>query len=512
MSDRARTVPESQKAVAEALAFARESLTAFGAYMVSSFEPAPHVRKVAELLEAMERGEVRRAIVNLPPRHGKSLLCSVLFPLWLMGRDPKRSSIVASYGETLSIDHGRLARNLSAEPDYRALFGPEAALADDSSSAGRFHNRAGGSAFYVSTGSSVTGRGSDLFVIDDVLKDIAEARSRTVKDSIAEWFRYVALTRLSPQGRVLIASTRWATDDLPGRVMEEDPKAWHRLVLPALSDGEGDPLGRPEGAPLWERYGVEELANIRQSIGARAWESLYMQRPAPQEGAIFRREWFNTFPAGASFRYRSVVQSWDTAFGKDADRGDFSACATIAASEDGFRVLHVLRARLAFPDLKHHMIEMARQWRPSAVIVEDSASGQSALQELRKESRLPLIPVKPQGPKEVRWEAVSPLFESGRVLFPAGAAWLDETLEELASVPAARHDDVTDALCQGLSYLRHQASGPWTFVRVGSTRGRAAFDDDGRATRGYFEQSPEQMDAEDDMQDSDPFWSGRGAY
>jgi predicted phage terminase large subunit-like protein len=438
---------------ADALALARLDFAAFCVAMRSDFEIPGHLEALIDALEAIERGELRRLLVSCPPRHGKSLTGSVLFPCWYLGRHPDRFVVVATHSEELAITFGRQVRNFIASPLFRGIF-PECKIAGDSSAVYRFDVTGGGGAYFVGRGSSLTGRGCALLVLDDLVRDRAEADSEAIRKSTESWYREVARTRLEPSGAIVGVGTRWHEADLLGRLIAENLEPWKTLAFPALAEP-GDPLGRPEGSPLWpERFGADELARIRADVGSRAWSALYQGQPTPAEGSIFRREWFGTFDQRPALG--RVIQSWDTAFGKNKG-GDYSACATIGESETGYEILHIYKDRPDFPALKKKMAILAEEWPVSAVLVEDAASGASIIQEMRAESRIPVIAVPATSDKVSRWNAVAPLFEAGKVRFQAGAAWLPDVLEELASVPAAKHDDVADAIAQGLTYLRSGA-------------------------------------------------------
>jgi predicted phage terminase large subunit-like protein len=495
------------------LALAREDLAVFCVAMSQgAFETAPHIKAMGAALEGVEAGSCRRLMLFCPPRHGKSEIASVHFPAWLLGRRPGASIIAASYAADLAVDFGRRVRNAIASPLYGAVF-PAVRIAEDSASIQRFHTSAGGSYLAVGVGGALTGRGADLLLIDDPIRGIEDARSEASRRSLLEWYRAVAVPRLEPGGAIVLIQTRWHQSDLAGVLLSEEAASWRVLSLPALAEPD-DALGRSEGAALWpERFDLAALGEIREAIGGAAWASEYQQRPAPEGGAIFREQWLQRFDLANPPAFRRIVQSWDTSFGK-SEAGDYSACLTLGEAENGYFVLHVFRGRPDFPSMKRLMVELAERWRPDAILIEDSASGQSAIQELKRGSRLPIIGVKADRSKQVRAEAVSALFEAGRVFVPApgSTGWVNALIDELLAFPSGRFDDQADALSQVLSWCRGNFSGPWTFVRVGPTRGRAAFDDDGRATRGYFESGPQEQDAEDDMQDSDPFWSGRGAY
>ena len=220
--------------------------------------------------------------------------------------------------------------------------------------------------------------------------------------------------------------------------------------MPAIAE-EAD-AWRREGEPLWpERFPLETLGRIREAIGGAAWQALYQQRPSAAEGTIFKREWWRTYRDQP--RCSRVVFSMDTAF-KAGEANDYSVVAIIGQTETGYHLLHLWRARAEFPELKRQAIALAEIWKPHAVLIEDAASGQSLIQSLKAETRLPVLPVKPLGDKQSRAAAVTPLIESGRVYLPETAPWLADFIDELSSFPAAPHDDMVDAFAQALNYMR----------------------------------------------------------
>lgn len=244
---------------------------------------------IAERLEAVERGDIKRLMIFMPPRHGKSELASRRFPAWYLGKNPKAEIIAASYNSDLAADFGRDVRAIVAGRDSQAVF-PGVALRQDSKAADRWHTNAGGAYRAAGVGTAMTGRGADLLLIDDPVKDREEADSELRRDRVWDWYRSTAYTRLSPDGRIVVIQTRWHEDDLSGRLLEQaanDGDQWEVLSLPAvLTNGEA----------LWpERFPLERLDAIKRTIGPREWSALYMQRPQPDEGTFFQRDWFQNW-------------------------------------------------------------------------------------------------------------------------------------------------------------------------------------------------------------------------
>jgi predicted phage terminase large subunit-like protein len=436
----------------EVLELARQDLACYAMAQWPGFELAPHHRLIVTKLEAVEREEIRRLMIFMPPRHGKSLLASQIFPAYYLGLHPDRQIICASYGQELADDFGRKVRNMVSDPIHRAIF-PEFRLADDSASMRRFDTTAGGSYFAVGRGGPITGRGADLLLIDDPLKDAEEARSEVTRRMLHEWYSSVAYTRLQPGGGIVLISTRWHEDDLAGRLLRElGGEDWHVLSLPAIA--EVDESFRRAGEALWpEKFPLEVLERIRRDVGGPTFASLYQQRPAAAEGAVFNRGWWGFYrelPA-----CKRIVQSWDTAF-KSGSENDYSVCTTWGVSGNGYYLLSLWRGRVDFPELKRVVGSLAKEWKPNAILVEDKASGQSLIQELRYQTALPIISISVDRDKMARAQAITPLIEAGKVFLPESAPWLDAYVDELAAFPTGAHDDDVDSTTQALNYLRHQ--------------------------------------------------------
>jgi predicted phage terminase large subunit-like protein len=445
--------------------------------MFPLYRPAAHHGLLADALEAVERGDFRFLVVTMPPRHGKSEQVSVHFPAWFLGRNPSARVIGASYSGALANRFSRRARNQLQAPawpfPHRTSGDLAQVVAWDLESPWR-----GG---YVSAGvgGSITGMGADLLIVDDPVKDAAEAESETMRENTWEWFTSTAFTRLHPGGAVVVVATRWHHDDLVGRLLAaEDGAKWRVVDMPALA-GPGDPLGRAEGEALWpERYPASELERIRVQIGSRHFEALYQQRPSDERGNILRRDWWRwhdpaLLPADVSW----VLQSWDTAFKKGREN-DWSVCLTAAAGHGGFYALDLWRGKVSFPELERQVRLQYAKWRPDEVIVEDAASGQSLLQVLnhglaasaRPDSNagtgsgawVPVVPVRVEGDKVAMANAASPWLEAGLWSLPEGAEWAGGLVEECARFPFGADDDQVDAFSQATMRLARRAwAGEW---------------------------------------------------
>ncbi len=448
-----------------ALDLARSDLAAFATLIYPGFKNARHVRYIADALQNLESGAIDRLMIAMPPRHGKSTIASWLFPAWYLGRHPEGSIIACSYGAELATDFGRRVRNSVTDSRYQRVF-PHARVAVDSAAMHRFSTLMGGSYYAVGFGGPVIGRGGNLILVDDVIKNAAEASSATHRATLQSWYEQVLYSRLEPGGAIVLVSTRWHEDDLPGWLLKEHAdEGWRVISLPALAEPD-DPLGRAEGQALWpERYPLKALARTRQQIGGAAWASLYQQRPAAAEGAIFKRHWWGEYSEADLPPQMTTTISIDTAY-KATSAADFSAAIVLGATKQAIYVLDVLRGKWEFPELRRRVENLAAQWAPHQIFVEDKASGTSLVQAFKQDSRLPVMPVKVTEDKVTRAHAVSGDVEAGLVKLPRAARWLRDFVEELSSFPHAPHDDQVDALVMGLAQLRLRPSTSWSMFSI----------------------------------------------
>ena len=384
----------------------------------------------------------------MPPRHGKSELLSHWLPVWYLANWPTKRVGLASYAAEFASEWGRRVRNTIAE--HQDAMGNGVAISDDLNRAHQWRLTTGGGLMTAGVGWPFTGYGFDLLIVDDPIKNHEEATSALQRQRLWDWWRSTALTRLEPSGSIIVVMTRWHEDDFVGRLLDSEGEEWDHIRLPALAEP-GDPLGRDEGAALWpERYDAEALARLRINVGPQNWPGLFQQRPSRQEGSIFKADWWqyadHIEPNG------KVVQFWDTAF-KKGEGNDYSVCVTMTTTPNGYGVVDVFRERLEYPDLLREMQTQADRWGPSMVYIEDAASGQSVIQSLKRETRLPVKGIRPVTDKVLRANAVTGLVEAGKVVLPRGAAWLPVFLDEIGGFPTAVHDDQVDAFASCLAQM-----------------------------------------------------------
>lgn len=432
------------------LALARTDFSCYGLAQWPRLQLAPHHKIIIDTLEAIDRGEIRRAMFFLPPRHGKTLFGTMLFPAWYSGRHPERSIITTSYGQDLADDYGRSVRNLVSSPIHQAIF-PECRLSSDATGMRHFTTTLGGSYYAIGLGGPINGRGAHLLLIDDPIKDYEQARSEVARHSLKEWYTNVGYTRLQPDAAVVLIQTRWHEDDLAGWLLREHgSENW--TVISQAAIAEKDETFRNAGEALWpQRFSLDMLEQIRVAIGGKAWASLYQQRPSAADGSIYKRNWWRFYREPPVCR--RIIQSWDTAF-KTGQANDYSACTTWGMTEYGFYLLSFWRDRVEFPELKKRMQWLAQEWKPNVIVIEDAASGQSLIQEMQRMTALPIIPVKVDKDKESRARAVTPLIEAGKVFLPESAPGINDFVDEFAAFPNGTHDDWVDSTTLALNYER----------------------------------------------------------
>jgi len=413
-----------------------------------------HHRIIAEKLERVARGELKRVIINMAPRHTKSEFASFLFPAWMMGRNPKMKIIQATHTTELAVNFGRKTKNLIDSDEYKTIF-PDVKLAADSKASGRWDTSAGGMYYAVGVGSNLAGRGGDLVIIDDPHSEQTAMSANGFEDAW-DWYTGGPRQRLQPGGSIVLVQTRWSEKDMTGQLIKQmgkDPKAdqWEVIELPAIFDDE---------TPCWpEFWSLEDLSAVRASIPPSKWNAQYQQNPTGEENAIIPRDWWNKWEGKTVPQLQYVIQSYDTAFSK-RETADFSAITTwgvfypIEGEGPHLILLDSKKGRWDFPELKQLAFDQWKFWDPDTVIVEAKASGLPLTHELRNVG-IPVVNFTPSkgNDKLTRVHSVSPLFEAGMVWAP-DEAFADELIEEVAAFPNGEYDDLVDSMTQALMRYR----------------------------------------------------------
>ena len=412
-----------------------------------------HHKIYAEKLDRVAKGELKRLIVNMPPRHTKSEFASHLFPAFFMGRHPKAKLIQTTHTGELSIRFGRKTKNLLESDEYANVF-PGVHLAADSKAAGRWESNHGGEYFAAGVGGAITGRGADLLIIDDPHSE-QDALSPTVLDGHYEWYTSGPRQRLQPGGAIVLVMTRWSVKDLTGRLLaaqanDELTDQWELVEFPAVIND------KPMWGNFWDMAGLDK---VKASIPLTKWQAQWMQAPTSEEGAIIKREWWRKWEEEDIPKLQYVIQSYDTAYSKK-ETADYSAITTWGVFEPeedakpNLILLDAKRGRWNFPELKKKAMEEYKYWEPEAVLIEAKASGLPLTHELQK-SGIPVINYTPSrgNDKHSRVNSVAPLFESGAIWAP-NKKFAEEVIEECAAFPFGDNDDYVDSTTQALMRYR----------------------------------------------------------
>lgn len=419
-----------------------------------------HIDLIAQHLEAARAGKIKRLAVNIPPRNLKSIIVSVAYVAWLLGQDPRTKIICASYNEDLAVRLGRWCLQVMQAKWYRALF-PRTRLAADRPSAADFETTMGGGRIATSVGGTLAGLGGGFIIIDDPIKP-EEAWSDTRRQSTNDWYSQSVVPRLNdkPVGVIILIMQRLHEEDLTGYAVAQG--GWTHLSLPAIAQEDESfaietPFGtyhqrRLTGEALHpDREPLEVLADLRRSMTTAFFSAQYLQSPTPPGGGMVKLDWFPRFDLAHPPRIDRVIQSWDTGL-KVKDLSSYSVCTTWGIAENKPHLLHVLRGRLEYPDLRRAVLEQAAFYRPSDVLIEEAASGISLLQDLRAD--LPSIRgIKPAGEKAMRMRAQTARIENGLVLLPLAAPWLADFEHELVMFPKGRYEDQIDSVSQALNFI-----------------------------------------------------------
>ena len=441
-------------------------LNAGAAYM-----PSWHIEVLAAKLQSVRDGRTKRLIVNIPPRHLKSLAASIALPAWLLGHDPTLAIINVTYGQELSDKFARDCRAIMMSAWYRSLFATR--LVSARASLQELTTTLGGFRMATSVGGVLTGRGADLILIDDPVKP-SDAMSESRRTAANEWFDGTLYSRLNDKakGAIVIVMQRLHQDDLVGHVLRRE--GWEILSFPAIAETDEvhvveTPFGRKEfrrlsGAALHsERESLETLAHIRATIGEYNFAGQYQQTPAPAGGGMVKEAWFRRYRlSDRPEKFDRIIQSWDTA-NKPTELADYSVCTTWGLKGPNFYLLNVLRKKLAFPDLKRAVVEQDRLFRPEVILIEDKASGTQLIQDLIEAGLSRVTRYKPEGDKIMRLHAQTATIENGFVYLPEEAHWLADYISELTMFPAGRHDDQVDSTAQALSWIKIRPPG-WGFL------------------------------------------------
>ena len=461
---------------------AHDSLSCFSEYLNPEEPPATHHEWMCARLEEIESRKIMRAMISMPPGHAKSTYCSHLYPAWYLGRNPNHKYLQGGHTQDFVDEElgKRVRANISSD-EFGQIF-PDVRLSQTSKAAARFgiadHK---GKYLGRAVGQGISGFRANMTCVDDPFASREDAESPTIRQKVYNWLMADVTPRFLPRAPLLIVATRWHTDDLCGRLekMNTDKIGlpWLVVNLPALAE-ENDPLGREPGEPLWpDFYTLDHLINLRDTLPARDWNSLYQGKPTDAIGGTFQPEWikrYDNLPTNevidgvlTRVHIRRIVVSVDTA-SKTTERNDYTAISVWI--EDEFRkhyLAEMIRRRVEFNDMVELIESTVEKWskayqgvKVAAILVEDKGSGTQYIQTRSDKAPAPVIPIEVGTlSKEFRFDGITPMFEGGEVLLPKNASWLTDYESELLAFPTGTFDDQVDSTSQYLAWARVRRRG-----------------------------------------------------
>ena len=442
---------------------AKDDFMVFVKHVYDGFIEGSHHKQVAKQFEKLSKNPGSRIIVNMPPRHTKSEFASYLLPAWLIGKNPELKIIQTTHTAELAVRFGRKVRNLMELEIYKQVF-PEVELRADSKAAGRWETGQGGEYFAAGVGGAITGRGADLLIIDDPHSE-QDALSETAMENAYEWYTSGPRQRLQPGGSIVVVRTRWSLKDLTGKLIKAQASdvmsdQWDVIEFPAIL---------PSDNILWpEFWKKDELLRVKASLSLGKWNAQWQQNPTAEEGAIIKKEWWNTWEKETIPPVSYIMQSYDTAFSKK-ETADYSAITTWGVFQpeeggaDNIVLMDAKRGRWDFPELKEKALEDFNYWDPDMVLIEAKATGTPLTDELRRMG-IPVVNYTPSrgNDKHTRMHLVAPMFESGKVWAPE-RRFAEDVIDECAAFPNGEHDDYCDSMSMAL--IRYRKGG---FVQLDS--------------------------------------------
>jgi predicted phage terminase large subunit-like protein len=440
-----------------------------------------HLDVLDATLMKVSSGELKRVIVTMPPRHGKSERVSKKFPAWHVGRNPNDEIILASYSLDLSRGFSRIARDTLTA--HSKTFGVNVDKQNQSAESWGIEGHRGG-VTAAGVGGTITGKGARIAIIDDPVKNAEEANSEVMREKVWDWYQSTLYTRLTPDGRIIVVMTRWHEDDLVGRLLKKQKdeiadgthvgETWTVINFPALAEDD-DYLGRIEGQALWPEFGFtrERMLQIFSDVGPYVASALYQQRPSAADGTIFKRDYFKYFDverhgdltylilAGKKYDMRDLwaFQAVDTA-NSIKTINDYFVVSTFYVTKDNDLILFdVFRTHIEGPDQKPLLQQQSKRYRLEFQAIENKTFGTNLIQECIRDGMV-IFPVEVDTDKVTRSLPIAARYASGKVWHRQGATWLADLEDELLSFPRGKHDDQVDTLSMagelsqmGLTYL-----------------------------------------------------------
>lgn len=426
-----------------------------------------HIDLICEYLEACTRGDIKRLIINIPPRHLKTLIVSVAWPAWLIGRNPSEQILCASYSASLSMRDSVNCRLVIQSDWYRKLF-PEVDLTGDMNMKSEFVTTMRGHRIATSVGGTSIGRGGKYLLLDDPLNPL-QALSDVERVKANTWIDQNFMTRFNDEkeGCAVLVMQRLHTDDPTGHFLSHG--GWEHLRVPLEAEkkeiwdfGSVKKI-REEGEILHpERMGPDQVAQKKIDLGSYGYAGQYQQRPSPMGGGMVELKWFGRYgaiPAGETVI--RVIQSWDTA-AKEKEINDPWSGGTWLETAKGYYLVDVINRRMQYPEGKRTVVSWADKWNPDAILIEDKSTGEALIPDLKedKERKLPVIAIMPCGDKVTRMSTESPTIEAGYCWLPEHASWLSDYEQEISTFPNSAEKGRVDQTSQFLKWIKQPEKVP----------------------------------------------------
>jgi predicted phage terminase large subunit-like protein len=432
-----------------------------------------HIDAIAEHLEAVQLGQIRKLIINMPPRNLKSISVTVCFPCWVWIRDPKKRFFCASYAAQLSTKHSTDRRELMRSSWYQRAWQDRFSFAEDQDQKTLYKNNYRGQMYSTSVGGSGTGEGGDIIIIDDPMNP-KMAASDVEREGANTWRDQTVSSRKNDKKTAaeIIVMQRLHEKDLTGHVLskKDDPEPWtvlclegqatkaHTVIFPIS----GKEITREKGDLLHpEREGDREHRQARADLGSAGYQAQYQQDPRPIAGGFFKRSWWRFYKELPMQRIRRI-QFWDCAEVPGVTN-DFSVCATWDQTQSGFYLVHLWEEQVAFPELEMGAKNLYAQFKPDGIVIEHKSAGIQLYQNLSATTTLPVLKFDPSGiSKVVRASGAQPTVESGNCVLPEGREFVENFIDQHEKFPNAEHDDKVDTTSMMVAYFRN----PQAFARV----------------------------------------------
>lgn len=424
------------------------------------YYPNWHITLIAEYLQAIQNGDIKRLIINMPPRSLKSVCIGVAWPAWILGHDPTKRIMSASYSQILSEKHSLDCRFVMSSHWYKELF-PKTILSKAHNKKSKFLTQDKGFRFATSVGGSATGEGGDILIVDDP-HNPGQVNSIKLRKRVIEWFEQTFITRLNDKnGAIILVMQRLHTEDLSGYLLANST-CWQHLKIPVMAVQDHTysinhfKYQYIKGSSLHTRDQPSQLMQLEKEVGAYNYAAQYLQEPLDNNSLLLNMQDINFYEIIPD-KFDYLVQSWDTAI-KISENADYSVCTSWGIINKKYYLLAMLRHKLTYPELKDQVIKLSKKYLPKVILIEDKASGQQIIQDLKVEGFTNIVPIKPLLDKVTRFAATVALFPTS-VYLPKQAAFNSILLNELFAFPYCPNDDIVDSISQFLNYMKERAAG-----------------------------------------------------